>query len=78
VKLILAALAVNYLLMAPCFFMRWLELFEKDTSMTSEDRLRSKWILVLATILWPVVVPIAYLELLKAQKLNHPIGRIRN
>lgn len=72
-KLLLAALVVNYLLMASFFLTRWLEFFEKDTSVTSNDRFLSEWILVLATILWPVAVPIAYLELLKAQKISNLI-----
>ena len=69
-KLLISALVVDYLVMAPFFFRSWIELFDKEPSMSSEDRLLSKVILVVATILWPVVVPIAYLELLKTQKLN--------
>lgn len=69
-KIFLCALVFDYLLMASCFFNKWLKLFNQDSTMSSEDRLLSKWILVIATILWPIVVPIAYIELLKTQEIN--------
>lgn len=68
-KLLQIALLVAYLLMASCFFTLWLEFFKRDTRFSSEDRYLSIVILVIATILWPLVVPIAYLELLK-EKIN--------
>jgi hypothetical protein len=36
--------------------------------MTSEQRILSSIILVLGTVFWPVVVPFAYLELLKSNQ----------
>lgn len=69
-KLMIVALVFVYLLMAPRFFTRWLKLFKQDSSLSSEDKLLSMAILVIATTLWPVVVPIAYLELLK-EKINN-------
>jgi len=59
---------IVYLVMAYCFFNEWLEFFLADEDMDSDQRLFSVVILVIATILWPIVVPFAYLELLKFRK----------
>jgi uncharacterized protein with PQ loop repeat len=59
---------IAYLVMAFSFFTQWLEFFNQDIAMTSEQRFFSMIILVIGTTLWPIVVPFAYLELLKAQK----------
>lgn len=67
-KLIIYLPIVVYLIMAYCFFNQWLLFFLADEDMDSEQRLFSIVILVIATILWPIVVPFAYLELLKLQK----------
>lgn len=64
-KLLQVALIVAYLFMAPFYFNSWLELFRKDTDLSSKERLVSMVILVISTILWPIIVPIAYLELLR-------------
>ena len=71
------ALVGVYLLMASCFFYSWLKLFKKDTTLSSNERLLSRIVLVIATILWPVVVPIAYLELLKQKNdKNNKLGEL--
>lgn len=59
---------IIYLGMAYCFLIEWLGFFLADKEMNSEQRFFSSLILVIATILWPIVVPFAYLELLKSQK----------
>lgn len=64
-KILIFPLGGFYLLMAAWVLTIWLKFFKQDTSLSSEDRLLSMVILVIATILWPVVVPIAYLELLQ-------------
>lgn len=63
------ALLLAYLLMAQWIFKTWLKFFEQDTSMSSENRRLSWVILLVGTILWPVVVPIAYIKLLE-EKFN--------
>ena len=71
------ALVVVYLMMASCFFYSWLKLFKKDTNLSSDERLLSQIVLVIATILWPIVVPIAYLELLKQKNdKNNKLGEL--
>jgi len=59
---------IVYLIMACCLFNEWLVFFLADEEMDSEQRLFSIVILVIGTILWPIVVPFAYLELLKFHK----------
>jgi hypothetical protein len=60
--------SIVYVVMASCFFHEWLVFFLADQDMDSEQRLFSIVILVIATLLWPIVVPFAYLELLKFHK----------
>jgi hypothetical protein len=59
-----------YILLAGLFFTRWLDFFLEDEEMSQKMRLLSMLILVIATILWPITVPFAYLELLKFHKKN--------
>jgi hypothetical protein len=56
---------VFYFIMAWAFFQKWLDFFIADEEMTVNDRFFSKIILVIATVFWPIVVPFAYLEVLK-------------
>lgn len=60
--------------MSYCFFCQWLEFFLEDEDINyMKPRLFSSVILVIATIFWPIVVPFAYLELLKFQKKHKDI-----
>ncbi|MGB3637527.1 MAG: hypothetical protein WBA39_08115 [Rivularia sp. (in: cyanobacteria)] len=64
---------VFYLIMACCFFVQWLGFFIDDKEMNSAQRYFSIIILVLGTILWPLIVPFAYLELLKFHKKHKQV-----
>ncbi|NJM22579.1 MAG: hypothetical protein HC836_07480 [Richelia sp. RM2_1_2] len=64
---------VFYLIMACCFFVQWLSFFIDDKEMNSAQRYFSMIILALATILWPLIVPLAYLELLKFHKKHKQV-----
>lgn len=64
---------IFYLIMACCFFIQWLGFFIDDKEMNSVQRYFSMVILVMATILWPVIVPFAYLELLKFHKKHKQV-----
>jgi uncharacterized membrane protein len=70
--IILVFLVVFYLLMSTCFFTIWLKFFKEDTSrsLSLQEKCLAWVTLSIATILWPVVVPIAYLELLWAKRNN--------
>ncbi len=70
---------IFYLAMAYCFLTEWLDFFIADKDMTSEQRPISYIVLIIATTFWPIVVPIAYLELLKFNKKHREIfDLIRN
>ncbi len=43
-------------------FAIWFNVFKQETSLSSTDKGLLWGVLVLATILWPIVVPISYLE----------------
>ncbi|HAX79727.1 MAG TPA: hypothetical protein DCY88_28805 [Cyanobacteria bacterium UBA11372] len=66
--------AFFYCMIAAHFFRVWLKYFQKDyPQLSAEDKLRSKVVLALATIFWPLVVPLAYLELLQAKRTQERI-----
>ncbi len=68
-KLISYSAILGYLVMSYCFFTEWLEFFLEDEDINSmEQRFFYSVVLVIAAILWPIVVPLAYLELLKFHK----------
>ncbi len=64
-KLLIISVVSFYLIMAQRFFKSWLKFFQRDTSMSREEKQLSWVILLLSTVLWPIVVPIAYLSLLE-------------
>lgn len=65
------AVITAYLLISFYFFINWLKFFNHAPSWSIEDRFLSVVILIVATILWPFVVPISFIdELLKARELR--------
>ena len=67
-KLSLFARGLIYLISGSYFLAIWLKFFKRDTRLSLEDRWLSLAILGVATLLWPIVVPLAYLELLSKPK----------
>ncbi|MDM9380388.1 hypothetical protein QUB80_06690 [Chlorogloeopsis sp. ULAP01] len=68
-KTVLYYLAIIfYLVMAYCYFTVWLDFFLQDEEMNLAQRSLSGAILVIGSILWPIVIPFAYLELLNFNK----------
>jgi len=59
---------IVYITLGFCYFKEWLDLFQIDSTMTKQQRQISVIVLFLGTLLWPLIVPFAYLELLKSQK----------
>nr|WP_276751862.1 hypothetical protein [Chlorogloeopsis fritschii] len=59
---------IFYLGMTYCFFTVWLDFFMEDEEMNSVQRSFSGLILVIGSVLWPLIVPFAYLELLNFNK----------
>jgi hypothetical protein len=62
------AFLVPYLFLTLYFFTNWLKFFKGKLTWSVEDSFLAFIILVIATILWPFVVPVSLLEQLKAQK----------
>jgi len=52
-----------YMTIAACLFTQWAEIVQRDIHQRSQ-LLLLRIFLVIITIFWPIVVPIAYLELL--------------
>jgi lysylphosphatidylglycerol synthetase-like protein (DUF2156 family) len=70
---------IVYLAIAYSLFSEWLFFFLSDKDISREQRFLSGIVLVLITIFWPMVVPFAYLELLKFhRKHNKEIDLLRN
>ena len=64
---------IFYVTMACCFFLQWLGFFIDDKEMNPTQRYFSVLVLMIATIFWPIVVPFAYLELLRFHKKNKQV-----
>ncbi|MBD1832435.1 hypothetical protein H6F61_06940 [Cyanobacteria bacterium FACHB-472] len=58
---------VIYLLIATTLFTIWLDFFKRDRTWKTQERLPGFVTLVVATIFWPLVLPIAYIEILKSK-----------
>ena len=75
-QMLLIFLAFFYLVIAFCVYTQWLEIMQRDVCIKSHILLY-KLFLMIATILWPIVVPLAYLELiLKLKSKRESIGAI--
>jgi|GEM_PF-1983364 len=66
-------LVTEYLVTAVCLFINWQKLFLEETDLSSDERYLSMLTLCLATILWPLIVPISYIGLIsrKSRQLGY-------
>lgn len=55
---------ILYLAMAYFLFRQWVFLFLEDQEMSANQRSISRILLGISTIIWPIIVPVAYLALL--------------
>ncbi|QLE58856.1 hypothetical protein FD725_27150 [Nostoc sp. TCL26-01] len=70
---------IFYIVMAYLLCKKWIFFFLHDEEMSPSDRSISRIILAIATLLWPIVVPFAYLELLSFNiKHKKDIDLLRN
>jgi hypothetical protein len=60
-----------YVLVMPILFISWVSFFRQDHEMSAEDRHISFFVIAIATLLWPIVIPFAYLELLEKFKRSN-------
>ncbi|MBW4680706.1 MAG: hypothetical protein KME19_11400 [Microcoleus vaginatus WJT46-NPBG5] len=71
--LLLGSFGLVYLVSAPCFFTSWLQFFKREAgNLSEEEKQLSLATLVMASVLWPLVVPVAYLEQLSKAKQKQP------
>jgi len=68
VEILQFTLVFAYLLITCYFATNWLKFFKRQPILSPEDKFLSLVILFIAITLWPFVVPISWLELLKARK----------
>ncbi len=64
-NLLLIIFVFFYLLMAQRLFTIWHKFFRRDNSMSPGEKQLSWLVLIVGTVLWPIVVPHAYLALLE-------------
>jgi hypothetical protein len=64
---------IAYFGIACCFFYKWLDFFIQDEEMNSAERSFSTVILIVGSMLWVIIVPFAYLELLSFHKKHKGI-----
>ncbi|MDJ0619124.1 MAG: hypothetical protein QNJ63_20685 [Calothrix sp. MO_192.B10] len=62
-----------YSLMTVCFFKEWLFFLREDEESAGEQPVLQMLILTMASLLWPVIVPFAYLELLNFHKKHREL-----
>jgi heme/copper-type cytochrome/quinol oxidase subunit 2 len=74
VQILIGLLLVLYSLVAPVLFWKWLELMMGDRQQSRRERILSKWIVIIATIFWPIVLPLTYLELLERVRHREHLG----
>jgi hypothetical protein len=65
-----------YVLVIPILFSRWVSFFREDESLSGEEKKMSWLVIAIATLLWPVVLPFAYLELLGKLKRSTKTARL--
>lgn len=64
------ALVISYLLMTAYFFSNWLRFNRRHPSSSPEDRFLSLVMFVITTFLWPIVIPLSCVEMLKTRKVE--------
>jgi len=67
---ILLTLVISYLLMSCYFFVNWLDFRRNNPTSSPEDRLLSWIISAIATIFWPLIIPISCIQMLKEGNLE--------
>lgn len=68
ILLLFYSLSLIYLLIARRLFSAWLAIFRQYPSVSLRARAGYTVFLILSAIFWPLVIPFAYLELLRNQK----------
>ncbi len=64
-QILIGSLLVIYGVVAPVLFFKWVELMRRDRTLSRRERLLSRCVVLTATALWPIALPLTYLELLE-------------
>jgi hypothetical protein len=64
------AIIFSYLLMTSYFFINWLRFTLRHPSDSAGDKFLSFTMFFITTVLWPFVIPMSCLEILKTRKLE--------
>jgi hypothetical protein len=65
---IVYSLVAAYVLFMPVLFFNWYGLYQKSDDMTATDRQICRVVLMIATLAWPIVLPLSYMELINKVK----------
>jgi hypothetical protein len=64
-KLLILILVFFYTVIAQRLFTIWLKFFQRDSNMSPGEKQLSWVVLIVGTVLWPIVIPNAYLAILE-------------
>jgi hypothetical protein len=64
-KLVILILVFFYTVIAQRLFTLWLKFFQRDSNMSPGEKQLSWVVLIVGTVLWPIVIPNAYLAILE-------------
>lgn len=76
-QVLLLILGLFYLAVIPILFTSWLELFRYDEdNLTQQEQKVSMFMIAIASVLWLVALPFAYVELLDKFKRSSRAARL--
>jgi hypothetical protein len=67
-QVLIYGLLALYVIVMPMLFTNWYGLYIQESGMSLHQRQTSRLVIMIATALWPIVLPMSYLELLKKVK----------
>lgn len=73
-QILTGLLLVIYGVVAPVLFFKWVELMKHDRPASRRERTLSRCVVLIATALWPIVLPLTYLELLERVRRQERSG----
>lgn len=75
-QVLIYGLLAFYAVMMPMLFTNWYGLYSQEAGMSLNQRQTSRIVIMVATLLWPIVLPMSYLELLKKVKRYERQSRV--
>jgi uncharacterized membrane protein len=75
-QVLIYGLLAFYAIVMPMLFTNWYRLYSQEAGMSLKQRQTSRIVIMVATLLWPIVLPMSYLELLKKVKRYERQSRV--